>query len=89
MTMRSRSRARSGETDASGRRRFLRQTLGVAGAMALPGAPVVFTQALNAPNPFTLGVASGDPDPQGIVLWTRLAPEPLTYPRGVTHRAPR
>ena len=27
-------------------------------------------------NPFTLGVASGDPGPDGIVLWTRLAPEP-------------
>lgn len=28
-------------------------------------------------NPFTLGVASGDPAPDGVVLWTRLAPEPL------------
>src|ERR671918_762858 len=28
-------------------------------------------------NPFTLGVASGDPEPDGVVLWTRLAPEPL------------
>lgn len=28
-------------------------------------------------NPFTLGVASGDPDEQGMVLWTRLAPEPM------------
>lgn len=27
--------------------------------------------------PFTLGVASGYPTPQGVVLWTRLAPEPL------------
>ncbi|TDB77056.1 alkaline phosphatase [Micromonospora sp. KC723] len=27
--------------------------------------------------PFTLGVASGDPDHQGFVLWTRLAPQPL------------
>lgn len=30
-----------------------------------------------AKNPFTLGVASGDPAPDGVVLWTRLAPEPL------------
>ncbi|MET8680440.1 alkaline phosphatase D family protein [Streptomyces sp. NPDC004647] len=29
------------------------------------------------PAPFTLGVASGDPQPTGVVLWTRLAPEPL------------
>lgn len=27
--------------------------------------------------PFALGVASGDPLPDGVVLWTRLAPEPL------------
>lgn len=27
--------------------------------------------------PFTLGVASGDPAPDGMVLWTRLAPQPL------------
>jgi alkaline phosphatase D len=27
--------------------------------------------------PFTLGVASGDPTPDGVVLWTRLAPKPL------------
>ncbi len=28
-------------------------------------------------DPFTLGVASGDPSPDGFVLWTRLAPDPL------------
>ena len=28
-------------------------------------------------DPFTLGVASGDPSPNGFVLWTRLAPDPL------------
>ncbi len=28
-------------------------------------------------DPFALGVASGDPTPDGIVLWTRLAPNPL------------
>lgn len=30
-----------------------------------------------AANPFTLGVASGDPTPTGVVLWTRLAPDPM------------
>lgn len=30
-----------------------------------------------ADDPFTLGVASGDPGPDGAVLWTRLAPRPL------------
>lgn len=29
------------------------------------------------PDPFTLGVASGDPTPEGFVIWTRLAPDPL------------
>jgi alkaline phosphatase D len=28
-------------------------------------------------NPFQLGVASGDPAPDSVVLWTRLAPQPL------------
>src|ERR1043165_8347574 len=28
-------------------------------------------------DPFTLGVASGDPEPDGFVLWTRLALDPL------------
>lgn len=28
-------------------------------------------------DPFSLGVASGDPLPNGVVLWTRLAPDPL------------
>lgn len=37
-------------------------------------------------DPFTLGVASGDPDHESVVLWTRLAPKPLEpgggMPRG-------
>ena len=27
--------------------------------------------------PFTLGVASGDPEPDGVVIWTKLASDPL------------
>jgi alkaline phosphatase D len=30
-----------------------------------------------SPEPFTLGVASGEPEHDGVVLWTRLAPRPL------------
>ena len=30
-----------------------------------------------ADHPFQLGVASGDPSPDGFVIWTRLAPKPL------------
>lgn len=34
-------------------------------------------------NPFTLGVASGDPRPDGVVLWTRLATFPLAPDGGM------
>lgn len=36
-----------------------------------------------ASDPFTLGVASGDPDASSVVLWTRLAPEPLQADGGM------
>ncbi len=45
-------------------------------------------QVIARPNfsdyPFKLGVASGDPLPDGIVLWTRLAPQPLTGNGGMS-----
>ena len=41
----------------------------------LPGRDLFAAPRLRD-NPFTLGVASGDPTATGIVLWTRLAPEP-------------
>jgi len=31
----------------------------------------------STPYPFRLGIASGEPDPDSVVLWTRLAPSPL------------
>ena len=34
-------------------------------------------------NPFTLGVASGDVTEDSVVLWTRLAPEPLAADGGI------
>ena len=34
-------------------------------------------------DPFTLGVASGDPDHESVVLWTRLAPKPLQTAGGM------
>jgi alkaline phosphatase D len=42
------------------------------GRSSLVAAPVRFSD-----DPFSLGVASGDPDADGMVLWTRLAPRPL------------
>ena len=37
-------------------------------------------------DPFTLGVASGDPLPDSVVLWTRLAPAPLEANGGMPDR---
>lgn len=37
--------------------------------------------------PFTLGVASGDPDATSVVLWTRLAPRPLDPDGGMPREA--
>lgn len=55
------------------------------GGAALTGAALMFptvgwakSDALSfADDPFSLGVASGDPWANGVVLWTRLAPDPL------------
>ena len=61
------------------RRAFL--GMGVMGAASLAIGTGVLTgnraQAAFPSYPFKLGVASGDPLPDGVVLWTRLAPSPL------------
>ncbi|MGH3615397.1 MAG: alkaline phosphatase D family protein [Pseudonocardia sp.] len=61
------------------RRTVLRAGLGVTAVLAVPGCAVTtrpgFTAAVPG-NPFTLGVASGEPAPDGMVLWTRLATDP-------------
>src|SRR3954463_2490483 len=69
------------------RRNFLKNTgksVGVAlGVTIANSLPVNFASAAENTNsnklqyPFTLGIASGDPLPDGVVLWTRLAPDPL------------
>ncbi len=38
-------------------------------------------------DPFSLGVAAGDPWPDGFVIWTRLAPEPTEPNGGMTDAA--
>lgn len=61
------------------RRRFLRHTwsgVGAALSLALIPGRELFASHKFGDNPFTLGVASGDPTADGIVLWTRLAPVP-------------
>jgi alkaline phosphatase D len=54
------------------RRDFLNTCLALAVSNTAPAADRRFSS-----NPFKLGVASGDPLPDGVVLWTRLAPDPL------------
>ena len=44
--------------------------------VGMPGASAA-TPRPRLDYPFTLGIASGDPDASGIVLWTRLAPRPF------------
>ena len=65
------------------RRRFLTSTAGAAAgitaAVAVAGraAATPLVRARTVPgDPFKLGVASGDPLPDGTILWTRLAPNP-------------
>ncbi|MEU6640735.1 alkaline phosphatase D family protein [Streptomyces rochei] len=71
------------------RRRFLTVTAAAAalafstnlparGAVAAPRRTARITK-----DPFTLGVASGDPLPDSVLLWTRLAPEPFLEDGGM------
>jgi alkaline phosphatase D len=69
--------SRLGEID---RRTFVK--LGGMSAAALvfgagPFTRETWARPLFSSDPFSLGVASGDPLPDGVVLWTRLAPDPL------------
>ena len=70
------------EGPAFSRRSFLAAAGGLLGAGAVPRLPLLLG-AWVAPvagltgSAFTLGVSSGEPRPDGVVLWTRLAPEPL------------
>ena len=64
---------------SANRRQFI---LSGASLAVLPWLGAVSVGAVNrrpvfSRDPFQLGVASGDPAPQSVVLWTRLAPEPL------------
>ncbi|GIM96771.1 alkaline phosphatase D family protein [Paractinoplanes toevensis] len=55
------------------RRTFLLGGAAAAGALVLPTRMATAV----APYPFQLGIASGEPDADSVVLWTRLAPAPL------------
>ena len=62
------------------RRTFVLGGLAIAGAAAVVPASQIRTRSVagqTGPYPFQLGVASGEPAPDSVVLWTRLAPSPL------------
>lgn len=56
------------------------------GSASLPAA-TAWAQPVFRAFPFSLGVASGEPAPDGFVIWTKLAPEPLQTHGGMPMRA--
>jgi alkaline phosphatase D len=68
------------------RRDFLKHcALGASATLAPAVVQAVGTDAVPVlpANPFSLGVASGYPTHEGVVLWTRLAPRPLESDGGM------
>ena len=69
------------------RRGLLGAAAVLAGTALTPAAWRSAAAASRLPEyPFTLGVASGEPAPDGMVLWTRLAPKPLQPDGGMPRR---
>lgn len=55
-----------------------RQILASAAALPAIGAPaIVRAQNWFRAYPFSMGITSGDPAPDGFVIWTKLAPDPM------------
>jgi alkaline phosphatase D len=70
-------------------RRRLLQGLGAASLVTATGglfARPVWGSPVFAAYPFSLGVASGDPAPDGFVIWTKIAPNPLERGAGMPKR---
>ncbi|MFZ5719853.1 MAG: alkaline phosphatase D family protein [Pseudomonadota bacterium] len=66
------------------RRALLARAAAVAGAAFAPaGWTTAFARSRLPETPFRLGVASGEPLPDGVVLWTRLAPDPQALDWGM------
>jgi len=65
------------------RRRFLIGTGALTGLAVSSQWHKVIAQPRFSAYPFSLGIASGDPLPNSVVLWTRLAPEPLSDDGGM------
>ena len=69
------------------RRELIANGLGLAGLGIAPARVLRAQEITFRSDPFTLGVASGYPEPGAVVLWTRLAPEPLAPGGGMPRAA--
>ncbi|GAB3295247.1 alkaline phosphatase D family protein [Parasphingorhabdus pacifica] len=70
-------RSQDDERRGPTRRTVLAGGAGATAALGLFAVGAPHARAVMPGDPFLLGVASGDPNPDGFVLWTRLAPLPL------------
>lgn len=62
----------SASTDVGATDDVSTSTTTVATTTTEPAPTPIEAPGFDGPDPFTLGVASGDPDPSSVVLWTRL-----------------
>ena len=62
------------------RRTFLKSAAAIATGTALTGSAFSVALAVEPDAVFQYGVASGDPLPDGVVLWTRVTPSPDAVP---------
>ena len=72
-----------GEHSAVSRRAFIGAAVAAAAVANAPRRAATAGRPLTVPTDlplelFTLGVASGDPLPDSVILWTRLVPDPLS-----------
>ena len=65
------------------RRAVIGGSAAAAVALSVVPATSAWARPLRLDYPFTLGVASGDPEPTSVVLWTRLAPAPFSRGHGM------
>jgi alkaline phosphatase D len=77
-----RTPASSAAIDPS-RRLWLRGAVAVAGLGMTGVSARILAPTRWSADPFSLGVASGDPATSGAILWTRLAPQPLAIDGGM------
>ena len=71
-------------------RRMLLRGLGTAALLAATGGLFrsgVWASPVFTASPFSLGLASGDPAPDGFVIWTKIAPRPLERHGGMPRKA--